>query len=84
MLWLLVVVLASGAAAVPLQPLSDPRARCMDGTQSGFYYRPAAAPAQQQRWILHLEGGGECTAEAACKALLTSPLGSSKYFARCV
>lgn len=77
----LLLACASLAAAVPLQLLNDTRARCMDGSQSGFYLRSGSG-ADTRRWILHLEGGGECTTEAACKKLLTTPLGSSKYFAR--
>lgn len=29
---------------------------------------------------LHLQGGGECATESACKGALNGPLGSSKYF----
>lgn len=32
------------------------------------------------RWVIYLEGGGECDNEEACTAQLTSSLGSSKYF----
>jgi len=32
------------------------------------------------RWTIFLQGGGECTTQAACAAELASPLGSSKFF----
>ena len=77
-------VSSSYVAPLTLLPASTaPLARCLDGTQSGYYYLPAQAPAANAgRWTISLEGGGECTTAAACAAALTSALGSSAYFPR--
>lgn len=69
------------SASVPLTLLTDTSARCLDGTLSGYYVQPASTPAASRKWIIFLEGGGECTTQAACDAALSGPLGSSKYFA---
>ena len=55
----------------------------MDGTQAGFYYEPAAAGASEAArtgWVVHLQGGGECTDEALCSAQLSTKRGSSNYW----
>jgi hypothetical protein len=65
--------------AVPLTMLSDPLARCLDGSQAGFYVQPAPNASDARKWVIYLEGGGECDTENACKAQTTSSLGSSKY-----
>ena len=54
-------------------PVSQPLARCMDGTMSGVYALPAPAPApapgvagvagvasQSEWWVLYLASGGWC------------------------
>jgi hypothetical protein len=72
--------LLSDGAEVQLTMLTDTKARCLDGTFSGFYFQPATSSANSTKWVFVLDGGGECTTEAACTAALTSALGSSKYF----
>ena len=55
----------------------------MDGTQAGFYYEPAAAGASEAArtgWVVHLQGGGECTDEALCSVQLSTKRGSSNYW----
>lgn len=74
------IINAANAANVPLTMLTDKRARCLDGTQAGVYIQPATAGENRNRWVIYLNGGGECDTEAACKSQLTGPLGSSKYF----
>ncbi len=69
------------ASYAPLYMLSDPKAKCLDGTQAGFYAETASNSADQRKWVLYLNGGGECDTESACEYQLTSSLGSSKYFA---
>ncbi len=66
---------------VPLTMLSDPKAKCLDGTQAGYYAQPAPNPEDSTKFVIYLNGGGECDKEGPCKAQLTSSLGSSKYFA---
>lgn len=66
------------AAPAPLVMLKDPRARCLDGSQGGYYIQTSAT--HPTRFILHLQGGGECDTQAACHTASLSYLGSSKYF----
>eukprot|EP00047_Mylnosiga_fluctuans_P006060 m.244557 g.244557 ORF g.244557 m.244557 type:complete len:366 (+) comp14468_c0_seq1:99-1196(+) len=75
-LWL-VVLCAALAHAADLVMLKDPLARCMDGTQGGYYF---SAGSNTKGFIIHLEGGGECASYAGCHAQLSTSLGSSKYF----
>ena len=70
---------AALAGTAPLTLLSDPAARCMDGSLGGFYHQPATG-ADGTKWVFRLEGGGECTTKNACYAQLNTSLGSSKYF----
>jgi O-palmitoleoyl-L-serine hydrolase len=69
----------AAAAAVPKTPLTDPAARCLDGTLSAYYLQPGAG-ANASKFVIYLEGGGECTTNSSCHAQLDSVLGSSKYF----
>lgn len=78
---LLALASLARGANVPLTMLTDPKARCMDGTLSGFYHQPASAPENSTKWVFVLDGGGECTTQAACESHLNDSLGSSKYFA---
>jgi len=61
--------------------LSDTKAKCLDGTQAGFYAETASNPADANKWVIYLGGGGECDNESSCKYQLTNALGSSNYFA---
>lgn len=45
--------------------LTDPNAVCNDGTPARLFVRAATDPAQADRWIFHLQGGGSC-AEHDC------------------
>jgi hypothetical protein len=74
---------SSNGGAAPfanLTFLTDPRARCMDGTLSGYYHLKSSSSAASTRWTIFLQGGGECTTQAACIDELKGPLGSSRYF----
>lgn len=62
-----------------LDASSAPNARCLDGSQSGYYFL-AGAGANASKFTISLEGGGECVTAASCNAQLTTALGSSKYF----
>jgi len=55
-------------------------ARCLDGTQSGYYFEPASAPANATNWVFFLQGGGACVTYADCKSRSTTALGSSNYW----
>lgn len=69
------------ASPAPLTSLTDPRARCLDGTLSGFYLQAAPNASDATRWVVCLDGGGECGEKNTCYAALNTSLGSSKYFA---
>ena len=62
----------------PLTLLTAPKATCMDGTLSGYYIRHSKQSAQT-KWVLSLQGGGECV-DGKCVAKAQSALGSSKFF----
>ena len=50
-------------------PVSQPLARCMDGTMSGLYALPAPAGSEQSEWwVLYLASGGWCSDLASCGA----------------
>ena len=71
-----------GAAAAALYPLEllHPDAtlgRCMDGTLAGFYLAPGT---DGSKWMIELQGGGECATEAECRPHLGTALASSDYF----
>lgn len=71
------------AASAPLTMLTDSRATCLDGTLGGFYFEPASDPGEANitKWVIFLQGGGECANAESCAAAAKSDLGSSKYFA---
>lgn len=72
-------LVAACAAPVPRTNLTDSRARCMDGTLGAFYHQ-SSSPENASRWVIFLDGGGECASEAACMANVNTALGSSNYF----
>jgi hypothetical protein len=43
-----------------------PDALCNDGTGAVFFVRPASSPAAANRWVIQLQGGGECTTPDSC------------------
>ena len=59
-----------------LRLLKSPSARCLDGTQAGYYIR--AGSASSTSWVFSLEGGGECVSKDDCLNRANSTLGSSK------
>jgi len=62
----------------PLTLLKDfPHAKCLDGSSSGFYFRPASNDSTINRWMIVLEGGGFCTGKDDCQDRATTDLGSS-------
>ncbi|KAA0173536.1 hypothetical protein FNF27_05031 [Cafeteria roenbergensis] len=89
------LVMAAAAAAAASDPAADaddvapltllPKTtlgKCLDGTPSGFYLSPSVTAAARTKWILNLEGGGECASKDRCLSQLNGPLGSSKYFSK--
>jgi hypothetical protein len=43
-----------------------PDALCNDGTTAVMYYRPFSGAANEQRWVIQLQGGGGCSREQSC------------------
>ena len=77
------VAAVTATNTVPLTMLDSsihPFARCMDGTSSGYYYEQSTSTSNSSKWVIYLQGGGECDTESGCKYQLTNALGSSTYF----
>lgn len=49
----------------------------MDGTPGGFYFRKGT---NQSKWVISLQGGGECVTSERCAEKAVTALGSSNYF----
>ena len=45
-----------------------PYARCLDGSPSGYYLRPATSNLTASKFLVILEGGGMCTGREDCTA----------------
>ena len=70
-----------GAENVTLSLLQDAASTsCLDGTPGGYYYQPSAASHTSKKWVIYLNGGGECDNEKGCLQQAETALGSSKYF----
>ena len=63
---------------MPNKGLKGDGAVCLDGTDAGFYYAPAADPSKNSSWQLYFEGGGWCYDEVDCWGRSFTGLGSSK------
>ena len=68
----------AGNYSRPLIMLIVDDAKCMDGTQGGYYVHPSATGSS--KWVLTLQGGGECVTKEKCPGKAASHLGSSKHF----
>eukprot|EP00054_Salpingoeca_dolichothecata_P014807 m.84174 g.84174 ORF g.84174 m.84174 type:complete len:416 (+) comp21178_c0_seq1:20-1267(+) len=57
-------------------------AKCLDGTASGFYFRPAPTEnnTHANDWVMFLQGGGVCVLPSDCNDRKKGPLGSSDYW----
>lgn len=56
---------------------SDDDAKCLDGTQAGYYVRPGRG-AGASTYLIELEGGGWCVSPSDCADRAATALGSSK------
>jgi len=52
-------------------------ARCLDGTPSGYYFRPGS---QKDNFVIFLQGGGLCVTPIDCHHRAKTALGSSKFW----
>ena len=55
-------------------------ARCLDGSNGGFWFRPAKSAAAATKWKVHFQGGAWCTTPVACADRAKWFLGGSKWF----
>ena len=46
-----------------------PTSKCLDGSSSGFYYKPATSSGGKTKWIFMLEGGGCARTSRTAKAV---------------
>jgi hypothetical protein len=76
---LLLCGLLSAANAAKLYRLGNPEARCLDGTLGG-YYMSVPSLKYTNRYVIHLQAGGECADDLACQFLTDTPFGSSKFY----
>lgn len=53
---------------------------CLDGSDAGFYFAPAAETRDTAKWIIMIEGGGWCGDLVDCLARSHTDRGSSKHF----
>lgn len=52
---------------VDIDETQHPSAVCSDGTMASFYVREALDSDDENKWVIHLQGGGGCTDEASCE-----------------
>ena len=67
----------SGASACFIDPTIDPSALCNDGSIPAFWIRPGTG-AGQSRWVVWLEGGGQCIDKKSCTERVLDN-GSAKF-----
>ena len=78
-------ILHGEEVSLTLLNLQDyPFARCLDGTVGGYYYQPATSNEFSKKYVIYLNGGGECDNEEDCLSQVNTSLGSSNYFASSV
>lgn len=62
----------------------DTGARCLDGTNAGYYFRPNKSTKNPNAWVFYLQGGGLCVEPIDCYKRKKSGLGSSSYWGQTV
>lgn len=58
---------ASPALVHLVDTAAHPEALCNDGTPAAYVFRPGSGAAKN-RWLIYLEGGGECATAEDCQA----------------
>ena len=80
LLCIVLAILTVDAATIPLVMLkSYESAKCLDGSLGGYYM---VRNVSSTKFIIELEGGGECASLSQCSAKLHTNLGSSTKFAK--
>jgi hypothetical protein len=52
--------LGSEMQRLTIDQTAFPLARCNDNSPAVFYFRPASRPADSDKWLINLQGGGAC------------------------
>lgn len=67
--------------SAPLALLSErfPLAKCLDGSPAAFYFSASDVEQNATKWVIMLQGGGECVTPSACKQRANTSLGSSAH-----
>ena len=65
-----------GFNLVMLDSATFPKAKCLDGSQGGFYLRNGSPST----WLIELEGGGWCTSLEDCASRAKGAIGSSQHW----
>ena len=76
-------ILSQSSVKTPLtlfDPEEHPVARCLDGSIGGYYAQQTDSVEDKNKWVIYLNGGGECDNEESCWEQTSNALGSSKYF----
>lgn len=59
--------------------VTDPTARCLDGSPGVYLHWPARKAEFSNKWIVWLQGGGICSTPEACIERSKTPLGTSTF-----
>ena len=70
-------LLAGCRADLELVKVKDNLARCLDGSPAAYYIRPATSRANQDKWVLSIQGGSWCSTPEQCLERTKLPTGSS-------
>lgn len=66
--------------SLPASLLEEAGAYCLDGSPFSYYLRPASNPANRDKFVFFLQGGGLCVEPADCYERMLTPLGSSSQW----
>lgn len=64
---------------MPDKGLKGMGAVCLDGSDAGFYFKPAPKPTNMKDWQLHFKGAGWCYDKLDCWGRSNGQFGSSRY-----
>ena len=70
-----------GFSLTLLDAAKYPMARCLDGSQPGFYFQPGYGSGANS-WLVHTQGGGWCVNDNDCLGRSKSALGSSSSWGK--
>ncbi len=84
---LVILPVSASAPRSELKLLADPMAKCLDGSQAGYYFRPSqprstgsgseTSDVDSTKWMLYMQGGGWCWTPETCYLRSQMAWGSS-------